>query len=85
MPGWTSGTSCGASASLAVVSFEFGHARFHGRLIQPILDRGHDARDRALDLCKRPPFKFGAPDRPAIGAGAATVMTNATVAVSRAL
>lgn len=35
------------------LAFEFSHPRFHGRLIQPVLDRCHDARNRPVDLRQR--------------------------------
>src|SRR3546814_12706232 len=40
---------------LAPLAFELSHARFHDRLIQPVLDRPHYAPDRLVDLGERPP------------------------------
>src|SRR3546814_1097099 len=44
---------------LAPLAFELSHARFHDRLIQPVLDRRHDAPDRLVDLGERPPIGIG--------------------------
>lgn len=43
-----------ARGDFNLLPFEFGHPRFHSRLIQPILDRRHDPGDGALDRRKRP-------------------------------
>src|SRR3546814_8465148 len=38
---------------LGFLAFEFSHTRFHGRLIKPIFDRGHDACNGLVDLRQR--------------------------------
>src|SRR3546814_17683098 len=39
--------------ALGCLAFEFSHTRFHGRLIKPIVDRGHDACKGLVDLRQR--------------------------------
>lgn len=41
------------------LAFQFRHPRLHRRLIQSVLDRCHNARDRALDLGQRALVSIG--------------------------
>src|SRR3546814_6543073 len=44
---------------LRLLTFQFGHSRLHGGLVESILDRRHDTRYRTLDLRKCAGVGFG--------------------------
>lgn len=47
-----------AGGYVALLSFKLSHARFHGRLIQSVLDGGHDPGNGPADLLQRTTIAF---------------------------
>ncbi|MEG8223196.1 hypothetical protein OSJ57_21685 [Sphingomonas sp. HH69] len=47
-----------ASGYVGLLSFKLRHASFHGRLIQSVLDGGHDPGNGPVDLLQRTTIAF---------------------------